>query len=87
MSKRRRAAYGTSNLPAEFFEGKVDHPWRDPADEFDLDAFYKWQDARALRKAEQAAKAAKQQTVLTTGNQPAQVETGKTTDNKTAKPT
>ena len=56
MSKRPRAPYGSSDLPAEFFEGKIEHPWRNPGDVFDIDAFYKWQDGSALRRAAQAAK-------------------------------
>jgi hypothetical protein len=55
MSKRERPPYGTSNLPIEFFEGKVEHPWRDPKQPFDRSHFLKWQAEVLRQKAERAA--------------------------------
>jgi hypothetical protein len=51
MPKRGRPKYGTSNLPIEFYEGKVDHPWRKPDEPFNIDEFWKWQEKQTAERA------------------------------------
>lgn len=56
MPKRGRAPFGSSTLPAAFFEGKVEHPWRNPEAPLDINEFWKWQEESVRRRSVSTAK-------------------------------